>query len=180
MYAKGLKREVEDKRAGRLHCTKQKANNMYISILRCTTLLGKSKTKELSDTQFKAYCTCQNVCHFLYKCAILREKRKTLAKSLRSNSLLCLLPLTNSSIWKPFNSILKIAWKDQTIGRSLSLSRTVTLWRWCSKGVKMGQQAIVGLMQGHVKRTLLKSHTQKNIDLKEFSFNLKEVREGRN
>jgi len=66
--------------------------------------------------------------------------------------------------------MLKIAWKDQTIGRSLSLSRTVTLWRWCSKGVKMGQQAIVGSIQGNVNRTLLKSHTKKN--LKEHIFKL--------
>lgn len=65
--------------------------------------------------------------------------------------------------------MLKIAWKDQTIGRSLSLSRTVTLWRWCSKGVKMGQQAIVGSIQGNVNRTLLKSHTK---NLKEHIFKL--------
>lgn len=42
----------------------------------------------------------------------------------------------------------------------------------------MGQQAIVELMQGHVKRTLLKSH-KKNLNLKEFNFNLEEVWEGR-
>lgn len=45
----------------------------------------------------------------------------------------------------------------------------------------MGQQAIVGPMQGHAKRTLLKSHThKKNLYLKEFNFNLEEVWEGRN
>lgn len=43
----------------------------------------------------------------------------------------------------------------------------------------MGQQAIVELMQGHVKRTLFKV-TQKNLDLKEFNFNLEEVWEGGN
>lgn len=43
---------------GRLHHTKWKANNMHISILRrCTTLLGKTKTKELSDT------TVQSILH---------------------------------------------------------------------------------------------------------------------
>lgn len=48
-------REKED---GKLHHTKWKANNMHISILRrCTTLLGKTKTKELSDT------TVQSILH---------------------------------------------------------------------------------------------------------------------
>ena len=44
----------------------------------------------------------------------------------------------------------------------------------------MGQQAIVGPMQGHAKRTLLESHTHKNLNLKEFNFNLEEVWEERN
>lgn len=49
-------------RDGRLHHAKWKANNMHISILRrCTTLLGKTKTKELSDT------TVQSILH-LSKC----------------------------------------------------------------------------------------------------------------
>lgn len=43
----------------------------------------------------------------------------------------------------------------------------------------MGQQAIVGSMQGHVKRILLKSH-KKDLDLKELNFNLEEVWEGTN
>lgn len=43
----------------------------------------------------------------------------------------------------------------------------------------MGQQAIVGPKQGHMKRTLFKSHTKKNLNFKEFSFNLEEVWEGR-
>lgn len=153
-------REKED---GRLHHTKWKANNMHISILRrCTTLLGKTKTKELSDT------TVQSILH-LSKCLSssieMHHSKRKKGKLEQSHSettdhFVSFLP-ANSSIWKLFNSMLKIAWKDQTIGRSLSLSRTVTLWRWCSKGVKMGQQAIVGSIQGNVNGTLLKSHTQK-------------------
>lgn len=60
-HAKGLKREVEKRQEGRLHHTKWKANTMHISILRCTILLGKPKTKELSDT------TVQSILH-LSKC----------------------------------------------------------------------------------------------------------------
>lgn len=61
MLAKALKSEVEGKQEGNLHHIKRKANNMPISIMRNTTLLGKPKTKELLDT------TVQSTLH-LSKC----------------------------------------------------------------------------------------------------------------
>ena len=47
MRAKGLKREVEKRPGGRLPHTRRIANNMHISIQRCTILPGNAKNKRI-------------------------------------------------------------------------------------------------------------------------------------
>lgn len=100
---------------------------MHISILRCTILLGKAKTKELSDT------TVQSILHLSKRLSssieMLHSKKErgnfrkvTQEQQLTLSPSSCLPPHL-----KAIEIMLKIAWKDLTIGRSLSLSRTVTL-----------------------------------------------------
>lgn len=165
LWKRGKVRNKARGRDGRLRHTKWKANNMHINILRrCTTLLGKNKTKELSDT------TVQSILHLSKRLSSSIEMHhserergggkgnstKVTPKQQTTLSPSCSQLSHLKAIWLS----AKDRWKGQTIGRSLSLSRTVTLWRWRSKGVKMGQQAIVGPIQGNVNRTLLKSHTE--------------------